>query len=65
MYPETEPVLREGHFEAPARSKIKLVRNAKGEAQWEISVVEGTSEEDLNQLRQLAVAQWQALETEL
>lgn len=49
----------------PARSKVKLTRNAKGQAQWEISAVEGTTQHELDRLRVLAVQQWRHLERDL
>lgn len=54
-----------GHEPVEQRSKIKLTRNAKGEPQWEISVITGTTTQELDEARKLAVAQWTALETEL
>lgn len=47
------------------RSSIKVSKNAKGEAQWEVKVVAGDDESVLNDARQIAVAQHQALEREL
>ncbi len=43
------------------RSKIKLVRNAKGDPQWEITVLDGDTEQMLDEARRVAVAQWNAL----
>ncbi len=43
-------------------SKVKLTRNAKGDAQWELSVVEGAEETEIVRLRDLAIAQYRALE---
>jgi hypothetical protein len=43
------------------RSKIKLTRNAKGDPQWEISVLAGESDTALDEARRQAVAQWNAL----
>lgn len=43
------------------RSKIKLSRNAKGDAQWEITIVEDASPDEIERLRQLAIAQHRAL----
>ncbi len=48
----------------PARSKVKLARNAKGGAQWEITVVDGSTMESLDELRRIAVAQHLALARE-
>lgn len=46
------------------RSRVKLTRNAKGQAQWEVSVAVGDALDALDQARQIAVAQWRALEAE-
>lgn len=51
----------EPRLEGPQVSKVKLVRNAKGDPQWEISVVEGASAQELDRLRLLAVDQHNAL----
>ena len=51
-----EPLL--GTF---AGSKVKLIRNTRG-VNWEISVAEGTPAEEMDRLRELAVAQHTALE---
>lgn len=53
----------EQQFEQKAR--VKVSRNAKGEAQWEISVPEGTNESVLDEARKIAVRQYDALEEEL
>lgn len=55
----------EPRIEGLNQSKIKLVRNAKGDSQWEISVAEGATEESLDELRRIAVAQHLALGREL
>jgi len=47
------------------RSKFKVTRNAKGDPQWEIGIVEGTTDETLNTMRRQAVEQYKALEQEL
>lgn len=47
------------------RSKIKLTRNAKGDPQWEISVVTGETDETLDLMRTQAVSQWNALMRDL
>lgn len=55
-------------FDAPvveAKSKIKVVRNAKGEPQWEISVIAGETDDVLDKMRGQAVAQHKALEREI
>lgn len=49
----------------PALPKVKLSRNAKGDPQWEITVVEGFTDEVVDALRRSAVRQYQALEQEL
>lgn len=57
-----EPAL----FEQPeSRSKVKLTRNAKGDAQWEISVVEGTDAAEMNRLREMALATHRQLVADL
>lgn len=43
------------------RSKVKLIRNAKGYPQWEITVVAGDDLQTLNDLRVEALEQWRAL----
>lgn len=48
----------------PIGSRVKLTRNAKGEPQWEISVREGSSEEEITRIRGLAVAAYRELERE-
>ena len=48
-----------------SRSKIKITRNAKGDSQWEISVVDGVTREEIERIRGLAVEQHQALVREL
>jgi len=47
------------------KSSIKAVRNAKGEAQFEVKVYEGTEDGELDRIRELTVAQFRALEREL
>jgi hypothetical protein len=54
------------HAEAPEQKcRIKAVRNAKGDAQFEVSVVEGFDEAELERVRLAAVAQYQLLVREL
>lgn len=48
-----------------SQPKIKVVKNAKGSVQWEIQVVPGVTSEEMDELRKIAVAQWNALEAEL
>lgn len=50
---------------AENKSKIKLIRNAKGDPQWEISVVEGTPPEEMERIRNLALREHRALLDEL
>lgn len=47
------------------KPKVKLIRNAKGDPQWEISAVEGATNEVLDGLRAQAIRQWRELEIEL
>jgi len=47
------------------RCKVKVVRNAKGDAQFEATVVEGFDDAELERIRIAAVAQYQALVREL
>ncbi len=56
---------QEPRIEGLNLSKVKITRNAKGDAQWEISVAEGATEELLSGLRTIAVAQHLALGREL
>ena len=61
------PVAPAAHAGEPveSRSKVKVTRNAKGDPQWEIAVVEGVTGEEMSRLRTLAVEQHQALVREL
>lgn len=47
------------------KCRIKALRNAKGEPQFEVSVVEGFDPAELERIRVAAVAQYQALAREL
>lgn len=47
------------------KSSIKAVRNAKGEAQFEVKVVAGETDDALATMRAQAVAQYKALAQEL
>jgi hypothetical protein len=47
------------------RSSVKLIRNAKGDAQWEIKVLAGDDQDVLNAAREVAVAQHNTLLQEL
>lgn len=58
----TEP---ENGQQVEQRSSIKAVRNAKGEPQFEIKVVEGTDNMELDRIRKLAVDHYHALAREL
>ena len=53
------------HEQIEQRSKFKVVRNAKGDPQWEISVISGATSEEMDALRAIAVAQYKALEQDL
>ncbi|MGH2798331.1 MAG: hypothetical protein ACRDM0_11825 [Thermoleophilaceae bacterium] len=44
------------------RSKVKVTRNAKGEPQWEITVLVGEEESAIENARRIAVAMNQAME---
>lgn len=46
------------------RSKIKLTRNAKGDTQIEVSIVQGTTVAEADELRQLAVDQYKQIQSE-
>ena len=49
---------------AESRSRMKLVRNAKGDTQIDVSIVEGTTSEEADRIREIAVAQYKALQSE-
>lgn len=51
--------------EPEQRSSIKVVRNSKGDPQWEVKVVEGADAHELDRIRGLAVAQHNALREEM
>lgn len=55
----------EPRIDETPRSKVKLTRNAKGDPQWEVTVAEGATETDLNNLRAIAITQYKELEKEL
>lgn len=63
--PAAPPRPAEQHEPVESRSKVKITRNAKGDAQWEISVVDGVSRDEIVRLRTLAIEQHQALVAEL
>jgi hypothetical protein len=48
-----------------ARSSIKATRNAKGDAQFEVNVVAGETDDVLNSMLSQAVHQYQELAREL
>lgn len=52
-------------IQVEAKSSIKVTRNAKMDAQWDVKVVAGSTEEELNELRRIAVAQHVALTREI
>lgn len=53
-----EPVIEQ-------KTRVKVTRNAKGDPQWEITVVEGTPDAELERVRSLAVQTHRALVREL
>lgn len=53
------------NLEGVTRSSVKLIRNAKGETQWELRVCVGDTEEQLNEARRIAVEQHAQLLAEL
>ena len=57
--------LHEPQLEPLQLSKVKLTRNAKGDPQWEISVVEGADMDELDRIRDIAIVQYRALEAAL
>lgn len=59
------PPRQEQHEPVESRSKIKVTRNAKGDPQWEIAVVEGVTRDEIARLRTLAVEQHEMLLREL
>jgi hypothetical protein len=50
---------REHDQPVESRSKVKLVRNAKGDTQIELSIVAGESAEEARRIRDLAVELYQ------
>lgn len=48
-----------------SKSSIKTTLNAKHDPQFEIKIVEGTTTEEMDRLRGIAVAQFKALLAEL
>jgi hypothetical protein len=48
-----------------AKSSIKVLRNAKGDPQFEIKVVEGVDEDELIRLQTLAVDRFWSLSRDL
>lgn len=59
----SEQEVETGQFEQ--RSKFRVTRNAKGDPQWEISVVAGESDEVLTTMRRQAVEQYKGLAQDL
>jgi hypothetical protein len=57
IHPDEEPRLETSE----QRSRIKLTRNAKGDPQWEISVVDGADFDEVDRIRKIALAQFEAL----
>lgn len=55
----------EPRLEPAQVSRVKVVRNAKGDPQWEVVVVPDTPDEVLSAMRVQAVNQYQALVREL
>lgn len=51
--------------QAGSKNAIKAVRNAKGDPQFEIKVIDGATEAELAALRAIAVREYQALGREL
>lgn len=47
------------------KSSIKITRNAKGDAQYEVKVVAGETDEALTAMRTQAVTQYKAVGTDL
>lgn len=48
----------------PSISRVKIIRNTKGDF-WELSVALGTTESEMDALREIAVRQHQQLERDL
>lgn len=63
--PEPPAPPRQDHEPVESRSKVKVTRNAKGDSQWEIAVVEGVTRDEMVRLRTLAVEQHEMLLREL
>ncbi len=47
-----------------SRSSISLTRNAKGDCQPAVKVYEGTTEDEIERIRKMAVDQFRKLEAE-
>lgn len=62
---DEEPRINPAPIVIVDKPKVKLIRNAKGDPQWEITVVEGTSAEQIAALRTLALHEWKELEYEI
>lgn len=55
---DDEPRIPFMHIE---KSSVKLVRNAKGDTQIEMRVVDGTPPEEMKRLRELALSEYRQL----
>ena len=56
---EPRLVANEG-FVQESRSSLKFVRNAKGDTQIELKVVEGTTEDEMDEIRRIAFNAYRA-----
>lgn len=56
-----EPLIPGREFVHVEKSSVKLVRNAKGDTQIEMRVVDGTPPEEMQRLRLLALAEYRQL----
>jgi hypothetical protein len=48
-----------------SKGSVKIVRNSKGDAQWEVKAYIGDTEQELAQARELALAQYNHLDRDL
>jgi hypothetical protein len=48
-----------------SKGSVKIARNAKGEAQFEVKVYVGEQQSDLDAARELAIGQYNALDRDL
>lgn len=58
---EDEPRIPGREFVHVEKSSVKLVRNAKGDTQIEMRVVDGTTDVEMARLRLLALAEYRTL----